>query len=108
LLIWTPSRCASRCSAERRGLRLKAWKTDVEPSPPDAKYDVILALDVLEHLPRPELDVMVDKLIQLKRAKTEVIISAPFGRTAMHPMHLDADEHTKQQVHRLQTELPQR
>jgi 2-polyprenyl-3-methyl-5-hydroxy-6-metoxy-1,4-benzoquinol methylase len=92
--------------AERRKIRLKVWKSDVEPSPPDKKYDVILALDVLEHLPKDELDAAVDKLIRLKHPKTEIIISAPFGRTAMHPMHLDADEHTKQQVQRLQTELP--
>jgi len=92
--------------AERHGIRLKVWKSDVEPTPPDKKYDVILALDVLEHLPKDELDAVVDKLIQLKHAKTEIILSAPFGRTEIHPMHIDADEHTNQQVHRLQTELP--
>lgn len=92
--------------AERRGIHLKAWKSDVEPAPPDKKYDVILALDVLEHLPKDELNIVVDKLIQLKHAKTEIIISAPFGRTAMHPMHLDADEDMQRQIRRLQTELP--
>jgi len=92
--------------AERRGIRLKVWKSDVEPAAPDKKYDVILALDVLEHLPKDELDTVVDKLIQLKHAKTEIIMTAPFGRTAMHPMHMDEDEHTKRQVHRLKTELP--
>lgn len=92
--------------AKQRGIPLKLWKSDVEPAPPDAKYDVILALDVLEHLPRDVLRDAVDKLVKLKHAKTEIIISAPFGRTAVHPMHLDADEHTKQQVRRLQTELP--
>lgn len=92
--------------AERRGVRLKVWKSDVEPAPPDPKYDVILVLDVLEHLPREELDTVVDKLIQLKHARTEIIISAPFGRTAQHPMHVDADDHTRQQVQRLMTEVP--
>jgi 2-polyprenyl-3-methyl-5-hydroxy-6-metoxy-1,4-benzoquinol methylase len=92
--------------AERRGVNLKIWKSDVEAMPPDTKYDVILALDVLEHLPKEELHGVVDKLIKLKHAKTEIIMSAPFGRTAVHPMHMDADEDTKQQVHRLKTELP--
>jgi len=92
--------------AERRGVRLKAWKSDVEEAPPDKKYDVILALDVLEHLPKDELHAMVDKLVRLKHAKTEIILSAPFGRTAVHPMHMDSSEDTQQQVKRLRTELP--
>jgi 2-polyprenyl-3-methyl-5-hydroxy-6-metoxy-1,4-benzoquinol methylase len=92
--------------AERRGIRLKVWKSDVEPNAPDKKYDVILALDVLEHLPKDELESVVNRLIQLKHAGTEIIVSAPFGRTAMHPMHLDEDEQTKHQMQRLKTELP--
>jgi 2-polyprenyl-3-methyl-5-hydroxy-6-metoxy-1,4-benzoquinol methylase len=92
--------------AERHGVPLKLWKSDVELAPPDKKYDVILALDVLEHLPKDELHAVVDKLIQLKHASTTIILSAPFGRTAEHPMHLDADEDTRQQIQRLQTELP--
>jgi len=92
--------------AERHGVRLKVWKSDVEPAPPDKTYDVILVLDVLEHLPKDELDSVVDKLIKLKHAGTEIILSAPFGRTATHPMHLDADAHTQEQIRRLQTELP--
>lgn len=92
--------------AERHGDKLKFWKSDVEPMPPDKKYDVILALDVLEHLPKEELHRAVDKLIKLKHAKTEVVISAPFGRTAVHPMHIDLTEDTKQQVERLETEVP--
>lgn len=92
--------------ARRRGVPLKLWRTDREPAPPDAKYDVILALDVLEHLPRDVLRDAVDKLVKLKHARTQIIMSAPFGRTAVHPMHLDADEHTLRQVERLKTELP--
>lgn len=92
--------------AKRHGDKLKFWKSDIEPMPPDAKYDVILALDVLEHLPKDVLKASVDKLIKLKHAKTMIVLSAPFGKTAVHPMHLDADEHTRQQVERLKTELP--
>jgi len=92
--------------AKRLGVKLGIWKTDVEPMPGPAKYDVILALDVLEHLPKDALEDAVGKLVRLKHARTRVIISAPFGRTATHPMHLDATEHTKQQVQRLKKELP--
>lgn len=96
----------ARFRAERHKVPLKIWKSDVEPNAPDAKYDVIMALDVLEHLPKDELHAVVDKLIKLKHAKTEIVLSAPFGKTAVHPMHMDADEDTKRQVQRLQTELP--
>ena len=71
-------------------------------SPPDPTYDVILVLDVLEHvsappgpsrpLPKDELHAIVDKLLQLKHANTESILSAPFGRAATHPIHLDDTE----------------
>jgi 2-polyprenyl-3-methyl-5-hydroxy-6-metoxy-1,4-benzoquinol methylase len=92
--------------AKRSNTPLKIWKSDVEAMPPDKTYDVILCLDVLEHLPKDELKTAVDKLVSLKTRSTKVIMSAPFGRTAVHPMHLDADEHTKAQVKRLMEELP--
>lgn len=92
--------------ARRHDLKLKIWKSDVEPAPPDPKYDVIMCMDVLEHLPRDVLHDVVDKLIKLKHAGTLIIISAPFGRTAVHPMHMDLSDDTKQQVERLRSELP--
>jgi len=93
--------------AERRGVHLKAWKSDVEAAPPDPKYDVIMCMDVLEHLPKDILHEIVDKLVKLKHARTEIIISAPFGRTAVHPMHMDLSDDTKQQIARLRTALPE-
>jgi len=92
--------------AKRHGVSLKIWKSDVEPAPPDKKYDVIMCMDVLEHLPKDILHDVVDKLVKLKHAGTEIIISAPFGRTAVHPMHLDLSDDTKQQIARLRSELP--
>jgi 2-polyprenyl-3-methyl-5-hydroxy-6-metoxy-1,4-benzoquinol methylase len=92
--------------AEKNGVKLKLWKSDVEAMPPDKKYDAILCLDVLEHLPAAELHSTVDKLVALKHDKTQIIIHAPFGRTAQHPMHLDATQETMHQVGRLQKELP--
>ena len=87
--------------AARHNAPLKIWKTDVEAMPPDRTYDVILALDVLEHLPKEVLRSVVDKLIRLKTPKTRVIFTAPFGRTSEHPMHAEADEETKAEVRRL-------
>ncbi len=92
--------------ARRHGVPLKIWKSDVEEAPPDRTYDVILALDVLEHLPKDVLRSVVDQLVALKHAKTEIVMSAPFGKTAVHPMHMDADEETRRQVERLKTALP--
>ena len=92
--------------ATRRGVSLKIWKSDVEPAPPDKTYDVILVMDVLEHLPADELTAVVDKLVKLKTPSTKIILHAPFGKTDDHPMHIDENEHTKHQVHRLETELP--
>ena len=93
--------------AERHGVPLKVWKSDVESAPPDPKYDVIMCMDVLEHLPTDILHDVVDKLVKLKHARTEIIISAPFGRTAVHPMHMDLSDDTKQQIDRLRTALPE-
>jgi 2-polyprenyl-3-methyl-5-hydroxy-6-metoxy-1,4-benzoquinol methylase len=93
--------------AARHGVPLKIWKSDVEPAPPDPKYDVIMCMDVLEHLPKDILHDVVDKLVKLKHAGTRIIISAPFGRTAVHPMHMDLSDDTKQQIERLRTALPE-
>jgi hypothetical protein len=93
--------------AKRRGVTLKVWKSDVEAAPPDKKYDIIMCMDVLEHLPKDILHDVVDKLVKLKHARTEIIISAPFGRTSTHPMHLDLSDDTKQQIKRLRTALPE-
>lgn len=88
--------------ARRHGVPLKLWRTDVEAAAPDARYDVILAMDVLEHLPKPLLAETVDRLLALRHEGTVVIMSAPFGRTATHPMHVDFDAETQAQLDRLQ------
>jgi 2-polyprenyl-3-methyl-5-hydroxy-6-metoxy-1,4-benzoquinol methylase len=92
--------------AERHGVTMKYWKSDVEDMPPEPKYDAIICMDVMEHLPPKELVKTVDKLVKLKTKTTQIVIHAPFGRTAQHPMHLDASEDTKHQIQRLETELP--
>jgi hypothetical protein len=92
--------------AEKHGVAMKYWKSDVEDMPPEPKYDVILCMDVLEHLPAGELKKTVDKLVKLKTTTTQIVVHAPFGRTAQHPMHLDESDDTKRQVERLVHELP--
>lgn len=94
--------------AKRHDVKLKIWKSDVEDKAPDPQYDVMLLLDVLEHLPKDVLNSVVDRLIALKHPGTQIIMSAPFGKTAVHPMHMDADENTTRQIERLKTELPKR
>jgi len=96
----------ARSRAERHSIPLKFWKSDVEPMPADKKYDVIVALDVFEHIPKDELKKIVDKLIKLKHEKTEIMLNAPFGKTSVHPMHLDADADIYAEIKRLQTEQP--
>jgi 2-polyprenyl-3-methyl-5-hydroxy-6-metoxy-1,4-benzoquinol methylase len=92
--------------ADRHKDTLKIWKSDVEAMPPDKKYDVIMAMDVFEHLPKETLHEIVDKLVKLKHAGTQIIISAPFGRTSVHPMHRDLTDETKAEIERLKTEVP--
>lgn len=87
-------------------LNFKTWETDIEDMPPDKKYDVILALDVLEHLPRNILKVYVEKLIKLKHKNTKVITALVYGRTLEHPMHEDMDRDTMKIIQRLLSEVP--
>ena len=53
--------------AQQHGVKHKIWKSDVEAAPPDAKYDVIMCMDVLEHLPKDILHDVVDKLVKQRR-----------------------------------------
>lgn len=50
-------------------------------------------------LARAEFELtLADNLVKLNTADTRVIVTAPFGRTAVHPMHLDADRQTQAQM----------
>jgi 2-polyprenyl-3-methyl-5-hydroxy-6-metoxy-1,4-benzoquinol methylase len=91
--------------AERRGVHVKSWRAGVDPAPPEPSYDAIIVLDMLEHLPREELAGIVDQLIALKTPKTQIIAEAPGGKTWLHAA---LDDASRQQLQRLQTELPGR
>jgi SAM-dependent methyltransferase len=86
---------------ERHHLPYKVWKTDTEPAPPLPKYDLILAFDVLEHLPKPVLRTTVDQLNKLKDEKTHLWVEAPFGKNDVHPMHENADPETLALIQKL-------
>jgi hypothetical protein len=92
--------------AERHAIPIKAWRADFDAAAPQPKYDLIVVRDLLAQFPRDQLDAVVDKLIQLKRAGTQVIITPPGGPSTLHLLHPDADDHVKQLFHRLQTEQP--
>ncbi len=91
---------------ETHKVKFKIWETDIEDMPPDKKYDVILALDVLEHIPKHILKIYVEKLIKLKHKNTKVITELVYGRTAEHPMHHDMDVDTMNIIKRLINEVP--
>ncbi len=85
----------------------KIWETDEEDMPPDKKYDVILAFDVLEHLPRHILKIYVERLIKLKHKDTKVITTLSYGKSVEHPMHEDIDRDTMMIIKRLLNEVPE-
>ncbi|MBI4137102.1 methyltransferase domain-containing protein, partial [Candidatus Roizmanbacteria bacterium] len=91
---------------EEHKLPYDIWRTDTEEMPAEKlgieqKYDVILLFDVLEHLPKEELRNIANKLKKMKHNETEIIITAPFGKTAEHPMHFDLDGQRQQIIENL-------
>ena len=91
---------------ETHKLKYKTWETDIEDMPPDKKYDVILALDVLEHLPRYILKIYVEKIIKLKHKNTKIITALTYGKSLEHPMHENMDVDTMKIIQRLLNEVP--
>lgn len=79
----------------------KLWLTDKEDMPPDKKYDLMLLFDVLEHLSKKELKIVVDKLIKLKHGKTKILMTMNFGKSDDYPMHYDADPEYNELVKKL-------
>ena len=87
-------------------IKYKTWETDIEDMPPDKKYDIIIAFDVLEHLPKNILKMYVEKLIKLKHKKTKVMLELTYGKTLEYPMHENMDDDTKKLIERLLNEVP--
>ena len=64
------------------------WRVGKEPAP-KAKFDMILCFDVLEHMPLEEAKKTVELLGSLKAPRAKVLLTAPFGKTSLNPMHFN-------------------
>jgi hypothetical protein len=93
---------------KRLGLPYTVWKTDIEPMPPEKTYDLIVALDVLEHLPVEELRTVVPKLISVKTDRTKLVMHATFGFNDQYPMHEKETKESDLLIERLSKEVPKR
>jgi 2-polyprenyl-3-methyl-5-hydroxy-6-metoxy-1,4-benzoquinol methylase len=93
---------------KRLGLPHEVWKTDVDPMPPEKTYDLIAALDVLEHLPVEELRSVVPKLISVKTERTKMVMHATFGFEDQYPMHEAKTKEADLLIERLSKEVPKR
>ena len=79
----------------------KVWKTDTEFMPPESKYDFIVACDVFEHMDEPDLLQTIDKMLRLKKKTTDIIMTAPFGKSESRPMHKDKTDKIQSAIENL-------
>jgi hypothetical protein len=91
---------------KRLGLPYEVWKTDIEPMPPEKTYDLITAIDVLEHLPLEELRSLVPKLISVKTERTKMALHATFCLNDEYPMHEKKNAEADRLIERLTKEVP--
>ena len=75
----------------------KFWRVDTEPKPTE-KFDLILCFEVLEHLPKEELNKTIDLLKSLKAENGKILLSYNFGKTDVYPMHFDADVESLEKI----------
>ena len=85
---------------KKHGLKYETWKIDKEEAP-NEKFDVILLFDVVEHLPKEELKILVDKIIKMKHKDTKLMMTITFGNTEDYPEHFNADLEYKSLVEKL-------
>jgi 2-polyprenyl-3-methyl-5-hydroxy-6-metoxy-1,4-benzoquinol methylase len=77
----------ARFRAKKRELNIKFY--DIE-KPIYEKFDLILAFDVLEHIPDSEFESTVKLLKSLKRNGGKILTSISFGtQGGIHPMHYE-------------------
>lgn len=75
----------ARFRAKKRGLDIKFY--DIE-KPINEKFDVVIAFDVLEHVPDSEFEKTINLLKSLKSDGGKVITLVSFGtQNGDHPMH---------------------
>ena len=72
---------------KKRGLNIKFY--DIEKSIDD-KFDIILAFDVIEHIPDTEFKDTIDLLRNLKINGGKILTTVSFGtQGGLHPMHYE-------------------
>ena len=76
------------------------WRVDKEPAP-NQKFDVILCFDFLEHLPLEEAKKTVELLGSLVTSKTKVLLTVPFGKTSLNPMHFNRNKEFDKLIRKL-------
>jgi hypothetical protein len=77
----------ARFRAKKRGLDIKFY--DIE-KPINDKFDIIIAFDVLEHIPDSEFEKTINLLESLKSDGGKVVTVVSFGtQNGAHPMHYE-------------------
>lgn len=67
------------------------------------KFNYIICMDVLEHASKP---IEVSKnLLRLVSKNGQIIMTAPFGETEDHPMHMDVTDDARESVKMIQSHL---
>lgn len=74
--------------SKKRGLNIKYY--DIE-KPIDEKFDIILAFDVLEHVPDDQFKNTINRLKSLKQNGGKILTTISFGsQNGIHPMHYES------------------
>ncbi len=74
--------------ANKRGLNIKYYNIE---KPIDDKFDIILAFDVLEHVPDDQFKDTINRLRNLKRNGGKILTTVSFGnQNRAHPMHYES------------------
>jgi len=91
----------ARWRFKKHGQMCKIWEVDIDENPPDEKYDLIILCDVLEHIHDDEFESIVKKLISLKHKKTKIVTTNTFGKTHIHPMHMELNDKKRKLISEL-------
>lgn len=74
--------------AKKRGLNIKFYNIEI---PINDKFDIILAFDVLEHVPDNEFEKTICLLKSLKQDNGKILSTVSFGNQGgLHPMHYES------------------
>lgn len=77
----------ARFRIKKRGLNIKFY--DIE-KPINDKFDIILAFDVIEHIPDNEFEKTIELLKSLRTDQGKILTTISFGtQGGIHPMHFE-------------------